>query len=335
MKSGLPPAARAIRSRSSVRDVVADQRVCVLRGERLEAQRPRPAGTPLHQLRPSHAQEQERRARREQRRRLDQIEERLVAPLDVVEDDDQRRLLLEQLPERPGDLVPARPDLRLAQQRANRRRRDRIRRQHRELLHHLDHRPVGDPLAVGQAAATHDASLDRGERLRHEPRLAHSCVADHRHQLAPRLRLRALPRLHDLRELRARARRTASVAALRRVQHRDEPVGRHRLRLPLQRQWLDRLRDRGLVHERVRRLADQHLARLGRLLEPRRHVHRVAGREPLRRARHHLAGVHADPAADAELRQRVAHLHRRPARPQRVVLVRRPARRTPPSPRRR
>ena len=78
-----------------------------------------------------------------------------------------------------------------------------------------------------------------------------------------------------------------------------------------------------LVHERMRRLADQHLARRRRLLEPRRHVHRVPGRQPLRRARHHLAGVHADPAADPELRQRVPHLHRRPARPQRVVLVRR------------
>ena len=36
---------------------------------------------------------------------LDQVEERLLAPLDVVEHDDERRLLLEQLPERPGDLL--------------------------------------------------------------------------------------------------------------------------------------------------------------------------------------------------------------------------------------
>ena len=85
------------------------------------------------------------------------------------------------------------------------------RRQHGELLHHLDDRPVGDPLPVGQAAAAHDASLDRRERLRDEPRLADPGVADDGHQLAARLRLRALPRLADQRRARARARRTASA----------------------------------------------------------------------------------------------------------------------------
>ena len=54
---------------------------------------------------------------------LDQVEERLLAPLDVVEDDHQRllgRSLLERLAKRPGDLIC---DVlaRLAQQRADRR----------------------------------------------------------------------------------------------------------------------------------------------------------------------------------------------------------------------
>ena len=40
---------------------------------------------------------------------LDQVEERLLAPLDVVEHDDERRLLLEQLPERPRDLLRRAP----------------------------------------------------------------------------------------------------------------------------------------------------------------------------------------------------------------------------------
>ena len=57
---------------------------------------------------------------REQRGRLDEIEERLLAPLDVVEHHDERRLLLEQLAEGPRDLVAARPDLRLPQERADR-----------------------------------------------------------------------------------------------------------------------------------------------------------------------------------------------------------------------
>jgi hypothetical protein len=36
---------------------------------------------------------------------LDQVEERLLAPLEVIEHDDQRSLLFEQLPEGPGDLL--------------------------------------------------------------------------------------------------------------------------------------------------------------------------------------------------------------------------------------
>ena len=57
-------------------------------------------------------------ARREERGRLDQIEERLLAPLDVVETDDERRLLLDQLAECPSDLVRARRLICLAEQRA-------------------------------------------------------------------------------------------------------------------------------------------------------------------------------------------------------------------------
>ena len=78
--------------------------------------------------------QQERGAAGEQRDVLDQVEERLLAPLDVVEHDDERRLLLEQLAERPGDLLRRRPRLRLPQQRADRRRGGRIGRQRVELL---------------------------------------------------------------------------------------------------------------------------------------------------------------------------------------------------------
>ena len=86
---------------------------------------------------------------------LDQIEEGLFAPLDVVEHDHQRCLLLEQLAEGPADLLRRRPDIRLAQQRTEPRRRRRIDRQYVELLDHLDHRPVGDPRPVRQTAALH------------------------------------------------------------------------------------------------------------------------------------------------------------------------------------
>ena len=62
---------------------------------------------------------------------------------------------------------------------------------------------------------------------------------------------------------------------------------------------------------------------VGRLLQPGGDVDRVAGREPLLGAGHDLAGVHADPSLDAELRECLAHLHRRPAGAQRIVLVHR------------
>ena len=69
-----------------------------------------------------------------------------------------------------------------------------------------------------------------------------------------------------------------------------------------------------LLHERSVALADQHLARLGRLLQARRDVDGVTRRQPLLGPRDDLARVDADPAVDAELRERVAHLDRRPAR---------------------
>ena len=125
----------------------------------------------------------------------------------------------------------------------------------------------------------------------------------------------------DLGELPLATHEPRLVAALRRVQYREEPVRRHRLRLPLQRQRLHRVGKHRLVHERVGRLADQHLTGLCRLLQPRRDVHRIPGREPLLRSRHDLAGVDTDPAVEPELRQRIAHLHRRTTRPQRVILV--------------
>ncbi len=280
----------------------ADQRARLLRLERLQPHRPRPAGTPFQQLRSGHAQEEKRNPGGEQHRRLDQVEERLLAPLDVVQDDDQRRALLEQLPERPGDLVPARARIRLPQQRAQRRRRDRIRWQHPELLHNLHDRPMGNALPVRQATPSYAARLDRVQHLGDQPRLAHAGVPHHRHEVAARLCARALPRLDDPRELLLAADEPRCVTAFGRAQNGEEPVRRRRLRLPLQPQRFDRLRRHGRLDERVRRLSDQHLPRRRCLLEARGHVHRVTRRQPLGRPRHHLSGVHADAASDSQLR---------------------------------
>ena len=91
----------------------SDQAGRLLAAERLQPHRHRPGGAALEQLRAGDADDQQRSAAGEQHDMLDQVEERLLAPLDVVEDKDERRLLLEQLAERPGDLLRRRPRLRL------------------------------------------------------------------------------------------------------------------------------------------------------------------------------------------------------------------------------
>ncbi len=102
---------------------------------------------------------------------------------------------------------------------------------------------------------------------------------------------------------------------------REQPERLDRLLLAFQLQWLDGLDLDRVAHELDGLGAEQHLARTSRLLEPRRDVDRVSGREPLRRAGDDLAGVDADPSLHADLRQRVAHLERRTDGPERVVLV--------------
>ena len=111
------------------------------------------------------------------------------------------------------------------------------------------------------------------------------------------------------------------VAALGRLEHSQQPVGGNGAGLSLQLERRDGLDLDGVTDEVERRLAEQHLARLRRLLEPRGDVHRVARRQPLLGAGHDGARVQPDARLDAELGKRVAHLRRRPYRAERVVLV--------------
>ena len=121
---------------------------------------------------------------------------------------------------------------------------------------------------------------------------------------------------------RPRGRRTAPRAGAPGAScTRQQPVGGDRLGLALQLERLDRLGVDRVADEPERRLPDQDLAGLGRLLEPRRDVDGVAGGEPLLGSGHDLARVDADAGLDAQLGQRVAHLDRRAARPKRIVLV--------------
>ena len=129
MKSGLPPAARAILCAPVAGDALRDQLVDVVGAEGLEPERHRPGGVALAELGPGHAEQEDRRARGEERDVLDQVVKRLLAPLDVVEDDHKRPIagrVLQRLAERPGDLLRRRRRLALAEQRADRRRSSRV-----------------------------------------------------------------------------------------------------------------------------------------------------------------------------------------------------------------
>ena len=100
-----------------------DHLFCFLRGERLEAHETAPARPPVEQLRPRHADEQDRRAGRHERDMLDQVEQCFLGPLDVVEDEHERPLTsgrLDELAERPRELVGRRGTV-VVEQRAQRR----------------------------------------------------------------------------------------------------------------------------------------------------------------------------------------------------------------------
>ena len=99
-------------------DTLGDQLLNLVLGQRLEPKRHRPGRVALRQLRPRHAKQQHRRARRKERHVLDQVAKRLLAPLDVIEHDHERRLrrsLLQRLAERPGDLLRRRRRLAFAE----------------------------------------------------------------------------------------------------------------------------------------------------------------------------------------------------------------------------
>ena len=321
-EEGVPSARRRDSRAEQLGRAVEELADGILR-EWLEPKRDRPLCAAVEEFRAGDAEEQDRGAGREQPDPFDEIDERVLGPLDVVEHGDERSLLFEQLAKRPGDLLGARCLVALAEQGADRRGGDGVGGKRAELFDHLDNGPVRDSLAVGEAAAVDDPGIDRRERLDDEPRLPDSGIPDDRDQLAPLLRLRALPGLPDGRELALTADEACLVAALRCGKRVHEAERRHRFRLALQLERLDRLDLDRSAYELEGRLADQDLARIGGVLEPRGDVDRVPGRQSLLGARDHLPRVHADPSLHPELRKRLTHLHRSPAGPQRVVLVHR------------
>ena len=95
---------------------------------------------------------------------LDQVQERFLAPLEIVEEDHERALcrrLRENLADRPGDLVGRCGRVRLAEERADRAAAASSSGRGGRAAPDLDDRQVGDAFAVGRAAALDHGRLDR------------------------------------------------------------------------------------------------------------------------------------------------------------------------------
>ena len=199
-------------------------------------------------------------------------------------------------------------------------------------------RPERDAVSVGQAPAGEEECPGRDslEELGGEPRLADACVRHERGE-ARRARRDGLfeDRLEHLQLAFAADQRSAvthfDVAGFLDA---DELVRRDGLGLPLehQRLYLDDLD--AVADEPVRELSEQHLLLTGRLLEPSRHVDRVARHQSLvgrRVAGDDLARVDARPVGeldavvavelDVELLERRLHSRGGPYRAEGVVLV--------------
>jgi hypothetical protein len=156
---------------------------------------------------------------------LDEVEERLLRPLEIVEHDDERLFRCRTLEQ------PSERELRFRRGRAE----DRIRLRS-ELQHDLDERPVGDPFAVGEAARANGSRVGRLDKVQDEARLADACRAEQGEQLARPLRDHVL-------EVRAQPLALASPAhergveaardALRRRVDLEEAVRGDRRRFPL------------------------------------------------------------------------------------------------------
>ncbi len=318
-----------------------------------------PLGLTVQQAVAGGAQQQHRRAGEGIDEVPDQIEQRRLGPVDVVEEDDDRSVGGKQLeeaadaPEQLGQLERGRaePDRRgdgrqhrigvITEQRGDAPDRQLGRIVVADpggLAHDLGDRPERDAVPVREASSPEDprARHHRPDELPRQAGLADARLADDGHHPAFELRDRLVECRAQEAHLRLPAdhrRVLASRGALIR-DDRGQPIGSDRLGLALERQRLDpRDLDR-IPDELVRGATDVHLVDGRCLFEPGRHVHRVAGDQALADAGvsgDDLARVHAgrDLEADRLLAQQVpgergqaiAQLERGARGAQPVVLV--------------
>ena len=236
-------------------------------GERLEKDRgcvvlaSTPGVAGVEELGAGHADDEQRRVADPVDDVLDQVEQRRLRPVDVVEDDDERllaRQLLEQPAHGPERLLGRAARAVPAEDRGHALGDDRgVRASDRRLdpgSHvilaerlgdDLGDRAEGDPLAVREAGPAEDARpvADLGRPLREQARLAHPGRAEDREEMAGAALHRSCecvleepPLAASTDHRRAQTRRVRPA----RVQ-REQPVGLNRLGLALQLQRLERL----------------------------------------------------------------------------------------------
>ena len=268
---------------------------------------------------------------------LDELEERRLRPVHVVEDEDERLLARDRLaeaPKQPGDL-------------GRRRRRLGIQRCEdgvaflalRRVGENLAQRPVRDALAVGEAASPERRHALRAAReLGHEARLPGTGRADDDLRAGGAAIDRALERPAQRGELPLPADERGVQPTLEgRPDGREleEPVRVHGLALALDLERAARLEPRRVVDQPTGDLADDDLVVGGCLLELCRDPHRLAGDEPLARVgrrRDDLPRLQADPHLERHAEGRgealvergepCVHVERGTRGAKRVVLVR-------------
>ena len=327
---GEDPIARLLRERRAT-EQVPDQVAALIVGERLEGDRrgvelaPAPARPLVQQLRPRDAEHQDRGLPRPAGDVFDQVQERGLAPVDVVEHDGERCRLgdrLQERPDRPERLLDRAVAFGRGEELRERRARRAVRPEHRadlpldlvrcveviqagRLLHDLAHGEERDPLAVREAAASKDRGLsERTEELLDQPGLADPRRAEDREQLTRAVGDRGLERLPEPRELtlpadhgRIQAPRDPGDPG----RHLDQTERGERLRLAFDLERRDRLGDHGVPDEAERLLADEDGPRLRGLLQAGGDVHGVAGDERVAVVTgDDLAGVHPDPGGEGD-----------------------------------
>jgi hypothetical protein len=240
----------------------------------------RPRGSRVEQLGAPDAQQQDGRGQRAAGELVDEVEQRRLGPVRVLEGQHERPVggqRREEHPEGPGRRV-GRGHTAQPQDRRDRRRgrapivgrgHDRAQRAALQgLEHHLAQRPVGHPVAVGGAVADQHLRVSRrvARELAHEPRLADPRLAGEGHELD----------------------------AARPAHARHGGVQRGQLALAAGKRGHVGAPGADRVEQRLHRLAQAQLADVGLARQPRSGSHDVAGRQRV------VAGDEGDPCGHAQ-----------------------------------